>query len=89
MVPVSGDGGEPRERVQPALLAIDEAAAFLFAVVAFAAGTLAGEAVVPFGFLGLLVGWILILTRRATPVRVLAGVGLSAACLLMGIGPSF
>ena len=83
------DGGGSREGTQPALLTIDEAAAFLFALVAFAVGTLAGEIALPFGFLGLVVGWILILSRGASSLRVLAGFGLSAACLLLGIGPSF
>ncbi len=86
---MSSGGAKSREDVGSTLLAIDEAAAFLFALVSFAVGTLSGEIVLPFGFLALTVGWILILTRRATPVRVLAGLGLSAACLLMGIGPSF
>lgn len=81
--------GEARERSQTVLLAIDEAMAFLLALIAFAAGTLAGEMALPFGFLGLVVGWILILTRHPSSLRVLSGLGLTAAGLVLAIGPSF
>ena len=84
---MTGDGGVSRESSRPTLLAIDEAAAFVFALVAFAVSTLSSELAVAFGFLGLVVAWILILTRNPSSVRVLTGLGLSAAGLLLGIGP--
>ena len=70
------------------LLAIDEAAAFLLAMGAFAMSTLVGDIAAPFGFLGLGIGWFLILKRETTPIRVLTALALSAACLLLRIGPS-